>query len=637
MSRPHARSTATHGSHAETTPDEQSLVHVHKSLQALHERIVAFEQSMASVLDHVHSDRQDSARNLLHYIGFRRDDVRELQEDLAALGLSSLGRAEECLLSSVQRVLDLLERSQQMQVADRPAAPVEFEQGRELLTRNTDALFGPAPPHRQVRIMVTMSTEAAQSFEHVRTLLENGMDCMRINCAHDDRDAWLRMIDHLKQAMELTQRQCKVLMDLAGPKLRTGPIAPGPAIHRWRPTRNVMGRVIRPVTVLLTASAHVPAPDADFQMVVPPPWLKAMRADDQVVFKDARHSERKVRVMEVGPDHAVGVCQKTAYLTPGLKLRLRRRSKNGKKWQTLDHARLHHVPPTEQSILVKPGERLFMTARKGPGHPAVRDEAGNVLEPAVIGCTIPEVFADLQVGHAIWYDDGKVGGRLVQVAPESVEIEITHAHPDGSTIGADKGINLPETHLRLASLTDKDLEDLQFVVDHADLVGYSFVRTPQDVAILHQHLHRLGGDQLGIVLKIETREAFEQLPHLLLSAMRGPCAGVMIARGDLAVECGYERLAELQEEILWFCEAAHTPVIWATQVLEHLAKEGTPSRAEITDAAMGVRAECVMLNKGPHIVEAVKTLDDILTRMAAHQMKKRAMLRPLHLAGRFGE
>jgi pyruvate kinase len=73
-------------------------------------------------------------------------------------------------------------------------------------------------------------------------------------------------------------------------------------------------------------------------------------------------------------------------------------------------------------------------------------------------------------------------------------------------------------------------------------------------------------------VKIETRDAFERLPELLLTAMRRGRVGVMIARGDLAVECGYERMAEVQEEILWLCEAAHLPVIWATQVLEQLAK-----------------------------------------------------------------
>jgi pyruvate kinase len=91
----------------------------------------------------------------------------------------------------------------------------------------------------------------------------------------------------------------------------------------------------------------------------------------------------------------------------------------------------------------------------------------------------------------------------------------------------------------------------------------------------------------------------------------------------------------MQEEILWISEAAHLPVIWATQVLESLAKSGIPSRSEITDAAMGERAECVMLNKGPYVVEAVKALDDILQRMEAHHEKKSSMLRRLHVAAGF--
>ena len=140
---------------------------------------------------------------------------------------------------------------------------------------------------------------------------------------------------------------------------------------------------------------------------------------------------------------------------------------------------------------------------------------------------------------------------------------------------------------------------------------------------LREHLAAIGAAQLGLILKIETRRGFEHLPEMLLAAMASPATGVMIARGDLAVECGYERLAEVQEEILWACEAAHMPVVWATQVLETLAKTGLPSRAEITDAAMSERAECVMLNKGPHILDAMRTLDDILRRMQAHQSKKR--------------
>jgi pyruvate kinase len=173
------------------------------------------------------------------------------------------------------------------------------------------------------------------------------------------------------------------------------------------------------------------------------------------------------------------------------------------------------------------------------------------------------------------------------------------------------------------------------VVKNADIVSYSFVRKEADVLNLQSHLAKLGGEKLGLILKIETREGFDQLPRLLLAAMRSRAIGVMIARGDLAIECGYQRLAEVQEEILWICEAAHMPVIWATQVLESLAKNGIPSRSEITDAAMGERAECVMLNKGPYIIAAVRVLGDILGRMQAHHEKKNSMLRKLHLAAAF--
>jgi pyruvate kinase len=163
-------------------------------------------------------------------------------------------------------------------------------------------------------------------------------------------------------------------------------------------------------------------------------------------------------------------------------------------------------------------------------------------------------------------------------------------------------------------------------------VGLSFVRRAEDVELLHEHLLALGVEDTGVVLKIENRTAFENLPRILLAALRYPPIGVMVARGDLAVEVGFERLSEVQEEILWISEAAHVPVVWATQVLEGLAKTGRPSRAEVTDAAMGVRAECVMLNKGPYVVRAVDFLTGVLDRMHAHQFKKRAMLRPLSIS-----
>jgi pyruvate kinase len=231
---------------------------------------------------------------------------------------------------------------------------------------------------------------------------------------------------------------------------------------------------------------------------------------------------------------------------------------------------------------------------------------------------IERCIAFLPATRAAW------GGALARMHDT-----IGGLHPDHLLSGTN--LNLPDSDLRVNALTGTDIENLAFAAEHADMVGLSFASRAEDVEHLQEHLSA-AGRQPAMVLKIETRRGFEHLPDLLLAAMKLPSCGVMIARGDLAVECGFERMAEVQEEILWICEAAHVPVIWATQVLESLAKRGLPSRAEITDAAMGHRAECVMLNKGPHILTALRTLDDILKRMQSHQAKKRSMLRELRLA-----
>jgi len=122
------------------------------------------------------------------------------------------------------------------------------------------------------------------------------------------------------------------------------------------------------------------------------------------------------------------------------------------------------------------------------------------------------------------------------------------------------------------------------------------------------------------------------LPAILFEALKYDPVGLMIARGDLAVELSFERLAEMQEELLWFGEACHLPVIWATQVLDSVAHTGLPTRAEVTDAAMSMRAECVMLNKGPYIASATRMLADIIRKMEAHQYKKRSLYRQLAVA-----
>jgi pyruvate kinase len=616
----------------DASPENADIQGVLDALMAIRSDMVAGFANATTHLDKVHPTYQDSARNLLHYLALRRHDLRPLQLRLASLGLSSLGRAESHVLATVDDVLGVLHRLVQRdwQPAPNESAVIGFAHGERLLAEHTDTLLGPATAGRQVRIMVTMPSEAADDYRLVHNLLQQGMDCMRINCAHDDAAAWARIIQHLRQAERSLGRSCRVVMDLAGPKLRTGPLEPGPAVVRIRPSRDAYGRVTAPARVWLSAEeSSRPAPSpASASLPVPSPWLARLRVGATVKFTDARDAQRVFRIVDVTDHGCCAELSETAYLVPGTTLRLTHGAgkSDGRECQ------IGALPPGDNRLVLQKGDLLILTRDLEPGRPASFDSAGRILTPAVIGCTLPEVFDDVRAGEPIWFDDGRISGTIEKVEPSRALVRITQDHVKPLILRSDKGINLPESTLRLAAMTAKDIEDLSFVARHADIVELSFANRARDVESLQQRLASLGSRQPAIVLKIETRRGFENLPDMLLTAMRSPCCGVMIARGDLAVECGFERLAEVQEEILWLCEAAHVPVIWATQVLETLAKEGRPSRAEITDAATGLRAECVMLNKGPYVVSAVRVLDDILRRMHAHQAKKRSMLRELRLA-----
>ena len=600
-----------------------------REVSAIRAEMVSTAAQAQPLLELVHARHRESARNLLHYLSLRRRDLRPLQVRLAALGLSSLGRAEPNVLATIDAVLRVLRHLAESSPTPHPseAAPVAFGEGQRLLAAHTDALLGPPPPGRGVRIMVAMPSEAARDPALVRGLLQQGMDCMRINCAHDDAAAWLRMIEHLRQAQTAVGRSCRVVMDLAGPKLRTGPLEPAAPVLRVRPQRDAYGCVTAPARVWLTADGSEPPSPADACLPVPAAWLAALRVGGRVQFTDARGARRALAIVDVTDRGCWSEAHQTAYIVPGTVLQRDSTSER-------DECRglVGDLPARENALLLQGGDRLIVTRNLQPGRPAVLDSQGRVLTPARIGCTIPEVFDNVRPGDSIWFDDGKIGAVVENVDSGEALLRITQTRLGGAKLRGDKGINLPDSKLPPGALTSKDLEDLAFVARHADVVELSFANTVQDVEQLQEHLRRLGSRPLGIVLKIETRRGFESLPEMLLTAMRWPCCGVMIARGDLAVECGFERLAGVQEEILWICEAAHVPVIWATQVLETLAREGMPSRAEITDAATGDRAECVMLNKSPHVLSAVRVLDDILRRMQAHQTKKRSMLRELRLA-----
>jgi pyruvate kinase len=453
-------------------------------------------------------EREDfliSARNLAHYLALRKHDLRHLQAALAYWGFSSLGRTESRVLPNLDATLASLAALAKSKKSFKRPDPKTFHAGLERIRAQKRLVFGRDKSPRRVRIMVTMPSEAATDKKLIERLLEHDMNVARINCAHDDVETWQAMIDNIHEASARLGKPCRILMDLAGPKVRT----------------------------------------------------------KQVTMKGKYHLDD------------------TFYLA------------------------------ADEKVL--------------------GDEEGVTFE-------FPEILEKLEIGHRVFFDDGQLGTVVEEKifsgereTPNALKLRITQVSPKGKRLREDKGINFPDIDLALSPLTPKDLEDLDFLVEHADIFSYSFVQRPEDVELLQAELtSRLKGKDLPpLVLKIETRLAVANLPNLIVRAAAKQPLAVMIARGDLAVELGYERLAEMQEEILWLCEAAHVPVIWATQVLESLAKKGIPSRAEVTDAAMAERAECVMLNKGPYIVEAITLLDNVLRRMQEHQTKKTAQLRAL--------
>jgi pyruvate kinase len=612
-----------HKSAPVTTPEDAGIKAVLRELLFLRSKMVAAQAHLEGVP--IHPDHSVSARNLLSYLALRRHDIRALQVKLAKLGLSSLGRCEANVIPSVDRVIEVLQRLTS-ETDDGPGTALAGEdEGESLLRVHTEKLFGADAPQRGARIMVTMPSEAASNSALVMDLLHAGMDCQRINCAHDSPETWLQMIHQVQRAQRSAARTCSIMMDLAGPKLRTGAIDAQPPILRVRPTRNALGRVIAPARVWLYRgerdSAGLPE-----SVTVSQGWLSGLRVGDLITFRDARESKRMMKVAEVLEEGCWVELSKTAYLIPGLTLNLKNR-KGRKKSGELIQVTCRREP----SIRLQEGDTLILNSDVGSGKPGVRGDGGELLEPAVLGCTLPSIFADVKPGQPIWFDDGKIGGVLEKVEEHALHVLITHA-PGGAKLKSDKGINLPDSQLRLEALAPADIQAMEFACKHADVIQMSFVNSAADVQSLISHLARLDALDMGVVLKIETRSGFENIAELLMAGMQLPKLGVMIARGDLAIENGFERTAELQEELLCICEAAHVPVIWATQVLETLAKKGSPSRAEITDAAMGARAECVMLNKGPHIVKAVACLDDILSRMREHRCKKNDLMRELRVA-----
>ena len=560
-----------------------------------------------------------SALNLAHYLALRRRDLRVLQEDLAEAGVSSLGRCESHVMATLDQVVSILQHGYRPTPSDVAGGYPSYKEGRSLIELNTTRLFGPKDSNRNTRIMVTLPTEAAFDSHLIHDLVAKGMNCARINCAHDDHVVWRAMIDNIILARQSTGKDCTILMDLAGQKIRTRMGASAGDCIKLKALHD--GSTVEPALVAFISDEATYPSYARCWVAVPAAVHNQLEIGDRLFFADARGKQRHIDIVSRGEVGSwIGFCEQNSVITAETRLSLQRRDQWAQFFSLCEFTVARFPAQAEQRRLFV-GDRLLLC--RDPD--VVAD--GGLLR---VGCTHPMVLEQLRPGHAVWFDDGKIGTQVEELDERCAVLQVAHARPTGVKLREDKGINFPDIHLDLPCLTDKDLSDLDFICKYADMVGFSFVQSGRDMETLMKALAERDAEHLSIIAKIETKVAVKNLPEIILTTLPHYRLGVMIARGDLAVELGGERMAEIQEELLWLCEAAHVPVIWATQVLEGLTKKGVSTRPELTDAAMSGRAECVMLNKGPYLSQAVATLDSILTRMQDHQYKKVSRMRALH-------
>lgn len=454
---------------------------------------------------------------------------------------------------------------------------------------NRDLLLGTLQSQKMTHIMVTVGQEAAENDTHITDLINSGTTTFRINCAHGNLELWSKIVTTVRRCSQLLEKPCRILMDLAGPKLRTGRLKDGPCVVKISPKRNAFGGVLSGAHVWLTLQGAGPppahlSPDVILQ-VDNQEFLNELKVDDSVKFYDVRGKRRSLKILS---KHHVfsgagfmAECSKTAYIESGTSLYVKEKGRKSLVGFVVD------VPPTSQFVRLRVGDLLVISRDSSDEQ---ESSPCSAIGGHKITCPSGYLFDSVKPGDTIAFDDGKIWGVIKGSSFSEVVVTITHAGTKGTKLGSEKSINIPNSEIRYEGLTSKDLMDLNFVAANADMVGVSFIREVQDIVVLYQEIAKRNFSRLGIVLKIETKGGYEKLPFLILEAMKSPNPlGVMIARGDLAVECGWEKLGIIQKEIMSICSASHIPVILATQVLESLVKNGVPSRAEITDAFNGRR------------------------------------------------
>jgi pyruvate kinase len=238
---------------------------------------------------------------------------------------------------------------------------------------------------------------------------------------------------------------------------------------------------------------------------------------------------------------------------------------------------------------------------------------GNAVRFSINYQKLPQ---DVSPGEKILLDDGKI---MLEVITTNGKTEITCKIIQGGILSSKKGVNFPNTNISLPSLTEKDQLDLEFALDHeVDWIGLSFVRSARDIIEL-KHRIAARGAKAKVIAKIEKPEALDNIDDIIKES-----DGLMVARGDLGVEIPYQNVPLIQKMLISKCVRKAKPVIVATQMMESMITNMTPSRAEVNDVANAVLdgTDAVMLSGetsvGKYPVEVIRTMSNIIKEMETH-------------------
>jgi pyruvate kinase len=210
--------------------DKRLITTLINQLEKIIQNAIKLESDYSDYSANIHPRYRKSASNMIHYLTLRHEDITQIQKKLGDLGITRLGKAESHVMGSIINAVNILKHLIGLRSPVKNLSYLSVQQGIQLIKTHTTALLGRKLKGSKVRIMVTLPTEAAEDKKLVRKLISSGMNSARINCAHDDPETWKKMIEYINKAKRKTGRNCKICMDLGGPKLRTGLMKPGPKV-----------------------------------------------------------------------------------------------------------------------------------------------------------------------------------------------------------------------------------------------------------------------------------------------------------------------------------------------------------------------------------------------------------------------